>query len=814
MRRLASLLVLLLLPTAVFAVEPLERGPRGERALHYILKTDTLTAADREELAAKGVELGQALTNGRVVARVTEPSRVAGDARFSFEPFTVDQKIQRSALREAARAKSYAQLNVLFHRDATFDEARQAIAAAGGTLLDPLETKFGPMQTLEAFVPSSAVRALAIDDRVLTIAGPVRFKMKSDNANSAVQAHVTELRSAPYGLDGSGVVVSLYELAEAQGTHPEFEGRLIVHATGGEAGDKAHATHTSGTIGAAGLDAAAKGMAPKATIHEYRASGSASAWLRSKADNLAPLNVIADNNSWGYVLGWQSEGGGGYPVWNGFDDYYGGYDLTLAAPIDQITREKGVLFVHSAGNDGDLPGLSEWAQHRHTDDDLDPVLDKTWCYSKNGTGTDCPAPPVCTAGPEFCEVPRHAAFTPYDTIGVTASAKNVVTVGATDANDSAVVFSSRGPAKDGRVKPDIMARGYFVYSTVPTNAYARMSGTSMSAPAVTGITALLTQQWQKTFAGAKPGPMTLKALLIAGARDIGNPGPDYTYGFGFVNAKASVDLILADAGKGNRIRTGTLAEGQSYEMPLRVTATQNLRVVLQWLDPEIAYLGGDDLASVALVNDLDVKVIDPAGNTALPYVLDKVNFTANATRGVNKADNTEMLEIANATPGLYRVVVTAAKINDRSPQPFVVVASADAAPVCNDFTEPNESAGAAYGDIASAAPVFAALCTSTDVDFFRFNATKSGDVSVTVAATGDTPVRVTLTRNGGTSQTVDVPAGASRTVTITGTTASASAPAGFTVKVEGTGTAGATPTYTLTPSYGTTVPPRRRTVHQ
>jgi hypothetical protein len=814
MRRSATLLVLLLLSSSVFAVEPLERAPRHERTQHFILKADHLTDADRADLAAKGVELQQALTSGRVVARVSDPSRIAGDTRFSLEPFTVTDKIQRSALREAARAKSYAQLNVLFHRDATFDEARQAIAAAGGTLLDPLETKFGPMQTVEAFIPTAGVRVLATDDRVLTLAGPVRFHMKSDNARAAEQAHVTELYSPPYGLDGSGVVVSLYELAEAQGTHPEFQGRLIVHATGGSTGDQTHATHVSGTIGAAGINPDAKGMAPKATIHQYRASGSAAAWLKSKADNLAPLNVVADNNSWGYILGWQDEGGNGYPVWNGFGEYYGGYDLTLAAPIDQITREKGVLFVHSAGNDGNLPSFDDWVQHRHVNDDLDPILDQVYCISRSRTGTDCPAPPTCSAGPQFCETSMHAGLTPFDTIGVTASAKNSITVGATEATDQILGFSSRGPAKDGRVKPDIVARGFFLLSTVPTNSYARLSGTSMSSPGVTGTTAVITQQWYKTFNGAQPGPMMLKALLIAGARDIGNPGPDYTYGFGFLNGKGSVDLIIADGAKGNRIRTGSLAEGQSYEMPLRVTSTQNVRVVLQWLDPEIAYLGGDDLAAVALVNDLDLKIIDPAGNTVLPYVLDKVNYTANATRGVNKVDNTEEVEIANATPGIYRVVATATKINDRSPQPFVLVANVDATPPCTDFTEPNESAAAAYGDIATASPLFAALCSATDVDFFRFSATKSGDVSVTVTATGDTALRVTLTRVGGTSQTVDVPVGASRTVTIAGTNASANAPAAFTVKIESTGTPGVGGTYTLTPSYGTTTPPRRRTVRQ
>ena len=84
----------------------------------------------------------------------------------------------------------------------------------------------------------------------------------------------------------------------------------------------------------------------------------------------------------------------------------------------------------------------------------------------------------------------------------------------------------------------------------------------MASPVVTGIAALLAEQWRKTFAGANPQASQLKALILAGADDLGNPGPDYTYGFGLVNAKNSVDLIIADGGKGDRIRNFTFQQGQ------------------------------------------------------------------------------------------------------------------------------------------------------------------------------------------------------------------------------------------------------------
>src|SRR5207244_13411160 len=115
--------------------------------------------------------------------------------------------------------------------------------------------------------------------------------------------------------------------------------------------------------------------------------------------------------------------------------------------------------------------------------------------------------------------------------------------------------------------------------------------------------------------------------------------PDYTYASGRASAKASVDLILADSATGSSIRTGTVHNGDTVEYPLSVAAPMpNLRVVLGWFDPEIFPKPDDPLELPTLLNDLDVKVIDPTGATVLPYILDKANPTKAATRGVNKVD--------------------------------------------------------------------------------------------------------------------------------------------------------------------------------
>jgi hypothetical protein len=626
-----------------------------------------LTEQDRAELAANGLEIRHALPGNRYLAR-----GFANDARIAtIEPLTVEKKIHPSAWREAAHARNLAELNVVFHRDVFFDEAGAAILAVGGSI-DLFTSRFIPSQRIVAKVPPSSLEGLASDDRVLAVTGPRRFRIAPHNAASATLSHVPEVHVMPYGLSGNGVAVSLFELAEAQASHVELGGRLHLASTtaGGTLGGRRHATHVAGTIGAAGVRADAKGMAPAATIHQFCVpnppdNACEGDWLALKDQQLTPLSVIADNNSWGYILGWRE---GEPAIWHGHDAYWGAYDLIYSAPLDEISAERGVLFIHSAGNDGSLPvplGFDVWKRHLHVDENDDEIVGQQFCVSRDRSGNDCPE--LCNAG---CEKSLHHPQTPFDTIGTTASAKNVIAVGAIGSNLAIASLSSRGPAKDGRVKPEVVARGLNVLSTEPTDRYGLASGTSMAAPVVTGIAALLAEQWRRSHPGTNPTPAQLKALLIAGADDLGNPGPDYTFGFGLVNAKKSIDLIVD-----NRVQTFSLAQEQTHEIAIVVEQPQSVRVVLNWPDPAIPYLGGDDVVAKALINDIDLKVIDPAGNAILPWTLNKDDVNAGAVRGVNTVDPTEMIEIANAAPGVYRVIATGTNVMEGL-QTAVLVTSA------------------------------------------------------------------------------------------------------------------------------------------
>lgn len=812
MRRvLISLILALAVPNLSAAWNP----ERSARARHYIV--------DATRALPDGAVVVRPLSGGRQLVRVA-PGVAVGPA---FQHLRAEDKIDRRALRAASSARTFVDVSVQFHDDVPFDTARTVITGNGGALENALQFKFDVAARVRARVPSANLLELAADERVLIIFGTPRLRPALDNRTTAAIQGVAAVHQAPYDLTGEGVVLSFFEFAPADASHRDFQGRLITHLSGSDSGDIEHATHVAGTIIAAGLDSlggAAKGMAPSATLHQFSARGDE---VFSAKEDLTTFQSVADNNSWGYVLGWCGAPSCEGWVWDDTEEYYGAYDSFYVAPLDRIARSTGVLFVHSAGNDAEKVGpQSAPFAHQHTDENGE-IITGTFCYSANGSGTDCPAP-TCTAGSApgifggpFCEVQRHPQIiaelpAPFGSLGLTASAKNSIAVGAISAQPNnpgsrlIASFSSRGPARDGRVKPELVARGVSVYSTLPGGAYGSKQGTSMASPAVTGMAGLLTQQWRRTFAGETPHGSVLKTLLIAGAEDVGTSGPDYTFGFGMANVKNSVDLVIADGAAGRRIRRAAMDQGGSFEVPVSVASGQALRVVLGWSDPEVIIFPSDGLATQTLVNDLDVKVITPSGTTVLPYVLDKTQPTAAATRGVNTVDNTEMVEIANAAPGQYRIVVTGSRITAQAPQQFVLVSTADleaAAPPCID--EPNNSQAAAQA-LSRGATVSGRICDSSDADFFSFVSNEQGTVSVTITA-GDTALRATVTSTATAPASVDVSGGTSRTVNVPFSGAAATT---FFVRVAPVGAVGSEGTYTVSADYPFNPGARRRAVRR
>ncbi len=231
-------------------------------------------------------------------------------------------------------------------------------------------------------------------------------------------------------------------------------------------------------------------------------------------------------------------------------------------------------------------------------------------------------------------------------------AKNVITVA--NVNDLGFInnSSSRGPSSDGRIKPDISAKGTNVYSTVNPDSYELKTGTSMSCPAVSGSLALLYEAYKSSHNGANPPSALIKCHVLNSARDLGKKGPDFIYGWGLINNYAAARLILDDA-----YFSDSVGQGESREFQINVAAGKaEARFMLYWHD-----LAANAGVSKALINDLDLIVITPAGDTVLPYVLSTAansdSLNKAARHGIDHLNNMEQVFIDLPQPGNYRLIV-------------------------------------------------------------------------------------------------------------------------------------------------------------
>jgi hypothetical protein len=809
---LASLSLLLSLALPAVAAAPLERDSveRAGRSRAVAVLDHALQPEERAQLESLGIELVQATGRARLVVKGTgaalEQAQASGLIGM-VEPISPESRVHATALRELRRRGGAAKLVVAFHADVPVAEAVRTIREAGGWTVDALPIRYGLANMLDIWATPDVVEALSHRDPVLRIMGEDTF-IQTHNAAAANLSSVTPLHSAPYDLTGAGVTVSVLDIGIARADHPDFEGRVTVQTPGSV--DR-HPTHVTGTIAAKGIQAAARGMAPAARVHQYSHEGTKS-FLR-KYDEFPLLGVAADNNSWGYITGWDFDSS--KSQWGWYDNRnFGGYS-SVSAFVDYIVRDRGTLIVFSAGNEGGgVSGPGEtykdgWRDHVHPYDDTNGKA--VWCVSKNQSGTDCPLDPCGTR----CETEKHPSDGTFGNVGQTGSSKNVLAVGAVNSSKAIADFSSRGPTRDGRIKPEVVAKGVSQYSTYENGGYGNSTGTSMAAPVVTGITALLLEQWTRTMGPIGPTADVLKALLIQGAEDLGNPGPDYTFGFGLVNAKASVDAIRADDRKGTRIRRGALESGESQEFPFELAAGASAKLTLVWTDPEGEPYpnSGPFLDRSTLVDDLDLEVIAPDGSKFFPWVLDPTDPDKPATRGVNDIDPVEQLELTATQGGTYRAVVRASAVPGLGFREFALVSNVDLAPAqtgCFDPHEPNDTPERAWGRLISGRRLTSRLCTSGDVDYFRFRNDQAGPVSVRVTA-GAAPIRVTLIA-GGITQSVQA-VGSSQSVVLS-TLAPSAAGVEHRVKVEATGALTEAVEYVLEPTYGSAEASRQRSVRR
>ncbi len=498
------------------------------------------------------------------------------------------------------------------------------------------------------------------------------------NANAAISSGANLLWAAPYGVTGNGGTVGVWDASSALTTHQEYGGRVTTKDGSGATYD--HSSHVVGTVCAAGINAAAKGMAPAVRVDSYDWNNDSDEMTARGAAVPGEAGMInISSHSYGINSGWVYSQSPVYTWYGsgttaaGYEDHFGQYN-TYARDIDVLAYSMPYYLIFwAAGNDrGDNPAtgnavaLTPGGASVPYDPALHPPGDRTY---KGG----------------------------YDTVSYNGLGKNVLTVGAlSDAVSgglrspgSAIMtsFSSWGPTDDGRIKPDVMANGNVLTSTSYAGdaSYSTMSGTSMATPSAAGSAYLLVHLFHTLFTNQVMRASTLKALLIHTADDKGNAGPDYEYGWGLINVQAAADLLAAyrsNAGTRRVVEDRVATSRTQVEVAFEWDGESPVKATLCWTDPAGSATASHDDRGGRLVNNLDLRVIGPDAAIHRPWVMPFVgdwslaSCAYAATVGSNMTDNVEQVLIAApSAAGVYTARVTFAGTLTNGSQPFSLILS-------------------------------------------------------------------------------------------------------------------------------------------
>ena len=226
-------------------------------------------------------------------------------------------------------------------------------------------------------------------------------------------------------------------------------------------------------------------------------------------------------------------------------------------------------------------------------------------------------------------------------------AKNILTVGATDSFGTIANLSSKGPAYDGRIKPELVAFGE--------------DGSSGAAALVSGVSLILQQQFKQLNGLLPPGAL-VKAVLLNSADDAGTEGIDFASGFGSLNALNAVKTIQAGRTKSGSV---TNSEIQSFSVSVP-SGLRKLKLTLTWNDPPAS-----PNTSRAFVNDLDLELINVSSQeTWKPWVLNSFphldSLKQLPARKRDSLNNAEQITLNNPAAGVYQFKVSGKKVTGSS----------------------------------------------------------------------------------------------------------------------------------------------------
>ena len=432
------------------------------------------------------------------------------------------------------------------------------------------------------------------------------------NVNAAISTRANFLNTGGgLGLtvDGDNMLAGVWDGGPTRPTHQEFDGpggsnRVTINDGATTLnGNSFHAQHVTGTIVASGdFNGASKGMAWQGDCitHDWNSDG-------AEVTAEAASGLLLSNHSYGTNIIFVS------------DAEFGQYGSDAQYWDNLMYNAPYYLQVKSAGNEGND-------------------------NSSNGAPLE--------------------GNSLFDKLNGDATAKNnLVIANGQDASINATTGalisvtrnsgSSEGPTDDYRIKPDIMGNGTSLTSTYDGSdtAYGTISGTSMSAPNVTG-TLLLLQEHYNDVHGSFMRAATIKGLALHTADDTAAPGPDPETGWGLLNAKAAAETISA-VPTSAIISELNLSNGATYQVTIQADGVNPLVASISWTDPAHAPISGTNNSTPALVNDLDLSLDN--GTTYYPWRL--TSIANNATDNENNVDPFERVDISGAS-GLYTLTVS------------------------------------------------------------------------------------------------------------------------------------------------------------
>jgi len=468
----------------------------------------------------------------------------------------------------------------------------------------------------------------------------------TNNLNAARTVGTNQLwpgGSAGLNLDGSGFLIGEWDGGRVRKNHQEFNNGSGSRVTIGDGASTLndHSTHVAGTLIAEGQVSSAKGMASEADLYACEWNNDVS----EMASAYISEDLKISNHSYGRIRGWYENPSNGIWYWYGdtdiseTEDYLFGFYSDLTAQWDSLAFEcPYLLIVKSAGNDrNDYHSGSHLVMYNGM------WIGSSVARDKDG-GTDG-----------------------YDCIGPRAVAKNLLVVGSaydipggwTQSADVTIPnYTVFGPTDDGRIKPDILANGVGLYSCISTSksAYDSYGGTSMASPNACGSLALL-HDYYHSLNGSFLVSSTMKAMVINTANEAGPyDGPDYKRGWGLLNSIGISEMITKDYNEESVIFQYFLLNGQTNDYTFYSTADTDIHVTICWTDPAGTPVAPSlNPATLMLVNDLDLRVIQTAGSTHMPWILNPSSPGDAATMGDNFRDNAEKVSVLNPLPGEYTI---------------------------------------------------------------------------------------------------------------------------------------------------------------